>query len=349
MPSTMFGKSGKESSVGLNSGELIDAWKMLSAKNGESSGIFSIPLDIFDEFRISIAIVYPEKHETLLFEFKEKTVGFYLSGLELTGLVFHKNESLKSPVYNQVFVLSKQEDQDLTVFNTICSDLLTFARQNNKLSGEIYFNAIKNRLNVWIEFLKNGDGKYLSLRKQIGVIGELVLLDQLKKYSPSEITWMNSWKGPEKHSKDFVTQNIAFEIKSILNDEVAVQISNIDQLDTTNIDKLILSIFQFLEDSENGKTINHFVDSIISKISCDKTLRLFLTKLGLSGYYLHHQKHYGLKFSLINEHSFSVDSDFPRLIKNNVAEEISSVKYKLDLSRLSNFKVELTAKIKDSY
>jgi hypothetical protein len=349
MPSIIFGKSGKESSVGLNSGELIDAWKMLSAKNGESSGIFSIPLDIFDEFRISIAIVYPEKHETLLFEFKEKTVGFYLSDLELTGLVFHKNESLKSSVYNQVFVLSKQEDQDLTVFNTICSDLLTFARQNNKLSGEIYFNAIKNRLNVWIEFLKNGDGKYLSLRKQIGVIGELVLLDKLKKYSPSEITWMNSWKGPEKHSKDFVTQNIAFEIKSILNDEVAVQISNIDQLDTTNIDKLILSIFQFLEDSENGKTINHFVDSIISNISCDKTLRLFLTKLGLSGYYLHHQKHYGLKFSLINEHSFSVDYDFPRLIKNNVAEEISSVKYKLDLSRLSNFKVELTAKIKDSY
>jgi hypothetical protein len=349
MPSIMFGKSGKESSVDLNSGELINAWKMLSAKNGESSGVFSIPLDIFDEFRISIAIVYPEKHETLLFEFKEKSVGFYLTDLELTGLVFHKNESLKSSVYNQVFVLSKQEDQDLNVFNTICSDLLTFARKNHKLAGEIYFNAIKNRLNVWIEFLKNGDGKYLSLRKQIGVIGELVLLDKLKKYSPSEIAWMNSWKGPEKHSKDFVTQNIAFEVKSILNDEIAVQISNIDQLDTTNIDKLILAVFQFTEDSENGKTINHFVDSIISNISCDKTLCLFLTKLELSGYYLHHQKHYGLKFSLINEHSFSVDTDFPRLIKNNVAAEIGNVKYKLDLSRLSNFKVELTAKVKDSY
>lgn len=349
MPSTMFGKNGRESSVDLSSGELIDAWKMLSAKNGESSGIFSIPLDIFDEFRISIAIVYPEKHESLLFEFKEKTVGFYLSDLELKGLIFHKNKSLKSSVYNQVFVLSKQEDQDLAVFNTICSDLLTFARQNHKLAGEIYFNAIKNRLNVWIEFLKNGDGKYLSLRKQIGVIGELVLLDKLKKYSPSEIAWMNSWKGPEKQSKDFVTQNIAFEVKAMLNDERAVQISNIDQLDTTNIEKLILSVFQFIEDLENGKTINYFVDSIISNISCNKTLHLFLTKLGLSGYYLHHQKHYSLKFSLINEHSFSVVPDFPRLIKNNVATEITSVKYKLDLSGLSNFKVELTAQIKDSY
>lgn len=349
MPSIMFGKNGKENSVDQNSGELIDAWKMLSNQCGELSGISSIPLDIFDEFRISIAIVYPEKQESLLFEFKESALNFYLSDLELTGLVFHKNESLKSPVYNQVFVLSKQEDQDLTVFNTICSDLLTFARQNNKLSGEVYFNAIKNRLNVWIEFLKNGDGKYLSLRKQIGVIGELVLLDKLKKYSPSEVAWMNSWKGPEKHSKDFITQNIAFEIKSILNDEIAVQISNIDQLDTTNIDKLILSVFQFIEDSENGKTINHFVDSIISNISCDKTLHLFLTKLGLSGYYLHHQKHYGLKLLLTNEHSFSVNSDFPRLIKNNVAAEITSVKYKLDLSSLSNFKVELAAQIKDSY
>jgi hypothetical protein len=349
MPSIMSGKTGKENSVDLNSGELIDAWKMLSNKCGEPSGIFSIPLDIFDEFRISIAIVYPEKQESLLFEFKEKSVGFYLSDLELTGLIFHKNESLKTSIYNQIFVLSKQEDQDLTVFNIICSDLLIFARQNHKLSGEIYFNAIKNRLNVWIEFLKNGDKKYLSLRKQIGVIGELVLLDKLKKYSPSEIVWMNSWKGPEKHSKDFVTQNIAFEIKAILNDDIAVKISNIDQLDTTNIENLILSVFQFIEDSENGNTINHFVDSIISNISCDKTLHLFLTKLGLSGYYLNHQKHYGLKFLLINEHSFSVDSDFPRLIKNNVAPEISSVKYKLDLSSLSSFKVDLTAQIKDSY
>lgn len=333
----------------LNSGELIDAWKILSNKDGELSGISSIPLDIFDEFRISIAIVYPEKQESLLFEFKERELGFYLSDLELTGLVFHKNESLKSSAYNQVFVLTKQEDQDLTVFNTICSDLLTFSRQNNKLSGEIYFNAIKNRLNVWIDFLRNGDGKYLSLRKQIGLIGELVLLDELKEHSPSEIVWMHSWKGPEKHSKDFVTKKIAFEIKAILNDEFGVQISNIDQLDTTNIDKLILSVFQFIEDPENGKTINHFVDSIISNITCDKTLHLFLTKLGLSGYYLNHQKHYGLKLSLIKDHSFFVGSDFPRLTKSNVATEITNVKYKLDLSSLSNFKVELTAQIKDSY
>ena len=333
----------------LNSGELIDAWKMLSVKKADSSGICSIPLDIFEEFRISIALVYPEKYETLLFEFKEKSVDLYLSELELTGLVFNKNEPLKSSIYNQVFVLSKQENQDLTVFNTICLDLLTFARHNYKLSGERYFNAIKNRLNIWIEFLKNGDGKHLSLRKQIGVIGELLLLDKLKQYSPSEIAWMNSWKGPERHSKDFITQNIAFEIKAILNDEIAVQISNIDQLDTTNIDKLVLSIFQFLEDSENGKTINQFVDSIISNISCDKTLHLFLTKLGLSGYDLQDQKHYGLKFSLKNEHSFSVDSDFPRLVKGNVATEITSVKYKLDLSSLSSFKVDLAEQIKDSY
>jgi hypothetical protein len=349
MPSIMFGKSGKESSVELNSAELIDAWTMLSAKNGESSGICSIPLDIFDEFRISIAIVYPDKDETLLFEFKEKEVLFYLSDLELTGLVFYKNESLKSSNYNQVFVLSKQEDQDLTVFNTICSDLLLFARRHHHLSGEIYFNTIKNRLNVWIDFLKNSDGKYLSLRNQIGVIGELVLLDKLKKYSPSEIVWINSWKGPEKHSKDFVTKNIAFEVKSMLSDDVAVQISNIDQLDTTNVETLILSVFQFFEDFENGKTINHFVDSIISNISCNKTLHIFLTKLGLSGYYFHHQKHYSLKFSLKSELSFSVIADFPRLIKNNMATEITSVKYKLDLASLSNFKVELTGQIKDSY
>ena len=42
----MFGKNGKESLVDLNSGELIDAWKMLSNKDGELSGISSIPLDI---------------------------------------------------------------------------------------------------------------------------------------------------------------------------------------------------------------------------------------------------------------------------------------------------------------
>ena len=333
----------------LNRSELIDAWEMLSNRNAGESGVFSIPLDIFDDFRISIAIVYPEKHETLLFEFKEKSVSFYLSDIELTGLVFHKNQSLNSLVYNQVFALSKQEDQDISVFNTICSDLLTFARQNHNLSGERYFNAVKSRLNVWIEFLKNGDGKYLSLRKQIGLIGELVLLDKLKRYSPSELVWINSWKGPEKHCKDYIASKIAFEVKSILNEESSVKISSLDQLDTTNIHKLLLSVFQFIEDPEKGNTINYFVDSIISKINCNKTLHIFLTKLGLSGYYLTHQKHYNLKFSLTNDHCFNVYSDFPRLTSKTVAKEISNVKYNLDLSSLSSYRVEFTEQIKGSF
>lgn len=329
--------------------ELIKGWNLLSQKNDNSEGIQSIPIEIFEQFRVSLGLFHPIKEQALIFEFDEPNILLPWTDLELEGLSFHKSKSLESNKYKQVFVLKKSQEQDITVFNKICLDLLSYARNYSSISTLKYFTVLKSRLNIWIHFLKSSEGKYLGIRKQAGLLGELIFLEKIKPFCPNENVWINCWKGPEKHCHDFITAKGAFEIKALLKGEPVVSISNIEQLDDTQVGKLFLTVFELSECDEINLTLNKAVDDIIISINSEETLEKFLTKLELSGYTITDHANYSTSFSLTRIHCFEVSGNFPKLVRSNVNTEIVNLKYTLDISNLIDFRVALDHKLKDSF
>ena len=315
--------------------ELIKGWNLLSQKKDNSEGIQSIPIEVFEQFRVSLGLFHPIKEQALIFEFDEPNILLPWTDLELEGLSFHKSKSLESNKYKQVFVLKKSQEQDITVFNKICLDLLSYARNYSSISTLKYFTVLKSRLNIWIHFLKSSEGKYLGIK--------------IKPFCPNENVWINCWKGPEKHCHDFITGKGAFEIKALLKGEPVVSISNIEQLDDTQVGKLFLTVFELSECDEINLTLNKAVDDIITSINSEETLEKFLTKLELSGYTITDHTNYTTSFSLTRIHCFEVSGNFPKLVRSNVNTEIVNLKYTLDISNLIDFRVALDHKLKDSF
>lgn len=344
----LSGKSGKGSLVVQNNLELLDGWQLLATKSEDMQGVNSIPLDVFEQFRVSIGLFYPEKEPALIFEFNDLTSLSMSSKIELEGLSFYKSTVLKSDNYNQVFVLKKCFKQDISVFNTICLDLLAFARHSSSMSSSKYFVSLISRVNVWIQFLKN-NGKALSIRKQAGLLAELLFLEKIKNSCPNENTWLNCWRGPEKHCHDFVTAGLAYEIKAQLTDDSVINISNIEQLDNSETGKLILVVFELSESNEAYISLNSIVAQLISKIKCEKNLKKFIKKLEASGYFITGQNHYNVSFLISNIHAFEVNSNFPRLIRSNVSDDIINLKYKLNIANLNDFKVALDKTLKEGF
>jgi hypothetical protein len=323
----------------LSDNLLLKNWGVLADFDLKESGFRSHPIKIYDDFRISIGMIYPGCHQSLIFEFIESKVDFSFPSLELAGLMFYKAAALKSADYNQVFVLRKNEDQDVNIFNTICMDIISYSESNKYMSSCIFYNSLKKRLFVWIDFLKDEKEKNLSVRQQVGLIGELVQLSLLKEYIEDEKIWINIWCGPDKNSKDFVTLDRAIEVKSMLGDDQLVTISSLDQLDSHGL-LLYLSVFSFRESDVDGLSLNGYVNLILSMIECEQVLKVFMKKLSQVGYSLLSSKHYTLNFIRGDNITYEITKYFPKLITGEVDRNISEVKYKLHLTDLFEFSVD---------
>ena len=129
---------------------------------------------------------------------------------------------------------------------------------------------------------------------------------------------MNSWTGPDKFSKDFIINNIGFEIKSIqTGNRNKVTISNHDQLDLVGLNKLFLVTYLLSSGSKENKlsfTLTDIVNQIRKQLDFDQDSKfIFENKLTIAG------------FSDLDDYSdfyfikaekplfFSITDDFPPL------------------------------------
>ena len=66
----------------------------------------------------------------------------------------------------------------------------------------------------WSLFLMTDKERKLKLNNQKGLIAELLFLQNMFKYLDF-LSALNCWTGPDKFTKDFILNNIGFEIKSL--------------------------------------------------------------------------------------------------------------------------------------
>lgn len=223
------------------------------------------------------------------------------------------------------------------IFLQLCEDLMISAKavKSNRAKN------IHSRLVRWQTFLKN-ENYNISEEIQIGLMGELIFLNEyLSKYISLEQA-INAWVGPEKEKQDFRLKGISIEIKSFMdNKQDQVNISSVEQLNN-NDNNLYLCTMGF-KSSDSGETLEDYCKKIQKRIyeECPSILSVFEDLLMSYGYYLHCKYDNLKQLSQYKNSCYIVNNKFPKIpitIKNPA---ILNINYKLDLSYCKEFLVEI--------
>lgn len=217
------------------------------------------------------------------------------------------------------------------VFARLCQDLidsLTAAASDHDV-----ITSVHSRIRLWRQLFEQNPNGVLGNHEIKGLTAELLyMLRQLESGSrgPGEI--VNSWLGPDRCDQDFVFSTESVEVKAIGPSSELVSISSLQQLQSER--PLFLSIWTLRQAAPtelSAFTLNGLVLKIEAYLQSDpSSLATFRDRL-LSAGYVHSLAYDTIAFEPLNEETYSVTGDFPRLTERDVAPGICNATYTLSL------------------
>jgi hypothetical protein len=230
-----------------------------------------------------------------------------------------------------LILLKNTRHQD--VFATLCEDLINGIAEINEEQKVI--KVLLNRLEKWKSLFDKASSEGLSLEEQRGLYGELFFIRKMISSGDNCQNNIQSWIGPEGAIRDFQLADWAVEVKTTYgNNHQKIQISNERQLDTENINSLILFHLSLEVQQQNGETLNDIVDETIEFLNIDVASQTqFRSKLFQAGYFNHHRQLYeNLGYQIRQENYYLVNNDFPRIEERDIRKGVGDVKYSIILS-----------------
>ncbi len=237
----------------------------------------------------------------------------------------------------QRLVMTLAEHVDRDIFDVLCRNLLKTVEDIQ--DSRIALSVILKHLKRWKAFMSGNKTKFLSPREVRGLFSELLFLLKLINEQANQRMVIEAWGGPLDAHQDFIFSNTAVEVKSITGKERnAVRISSEDQLQAS-VDSLFLKVFRLGsvdESSKVAKSLNQLVIEVEKQISDKAVTNLFLERLAATGY-VPLDEYSRPHFILLDETTYLIDGEFPKLVKSNVMPGVHKVKYDIDLAIIEKF------------
>ncbi len=206
--------------------------------------------------------------------------------------------------------------------------------------------AVTTTLNVvskWKKLFDKINFSGLTIEEQKGLIGELLFLNFLLNNENTSLNAVNAWTGTEQEfqAKDYTLGSVGIEIKFTSSKQPRIRVSNERQLDAENLNELFLVLYSTEAVKDNGISLNSIVDQTRKNIKTAEDLNIFNDKLKLNGYFDNDNEHYQKMYSIKNIFAFTVNSDFPKIVKNHLPLGIYETSYSIEISAVEKFIIEL--------
>jgi hypothetical protein len=233
-------------------------------------------------------------------------------------------------------VLSLEDSSRRDLFSTICADVVSAAARAGTADALEQFLA---RLDAWRQFLRDRrDG--LSRSETIGLIGELLVLEQLLAADPHGLT---AWQSPDDGLHDFVSNGHALEVKAGLGPSSSITISALDQLDVTGLRRLDLLHVRLVE-VPGARCLRDILAAISSILLDDASRRAFENALLRRG--LMPDDDAARAAPKVQQRSidaYSISEFFPRLSRAALPVAITEATYTLEVRAIVAFAADATA------
>lgn len=221
-----------------------------------------------------------------------------------------------------------------TIFYKFCEDIIDSTRN---ISDKKSMNFIISRWNKWRFMFKKPNTELLTENQIVGLMGELLFLDQymFSKYGIEKA--IIAWQGPSKSHKDFEIENTWYEIKTVRQAALTVKISSIEQLDSDLEGKLeVITLEKTNCEVANAISINKLVEIIGLKIKSFEAYKVFNKKLSEVGYF-YDEEYDKYVYKYIKRNTYIVNEDFPRIVGDDLSNGIVRVSYDILLKDINKY------------
>jgi len=202
--------------------------------------------------------------------------------------------------------------------------------------GQSFPESVSDAISGFAYF--SNSTKVLSEARQIGLIGELLLLQEIEARVGLEVA-LDAWLGPFRAEHDFKLPSFDVEVKTTSSERREHQIGSLMQLEPSANRPLYLLSIQLTKSgaSSQGASLRKISERLIG-LSPDTSTRL-TQGLVSAGWNPDHLDHYDTAYEVRTESLvFLVDDLFPKLspaslaLRPEDAAKISDIKYRLDLT-----------------
>lgn len=203
-----------------------------------------------------------------------------------------------------------------------------------------YVNTINGVLKKWKNFFSTRQELLLSKNEELGLYGELTLLNKLIQTFGENI--VNSWAGPKKETHDFYIGKNAIEVKTTSKQApYQAHINSEYQLDKRDVSGMLyLSFFAFRRDESGPNTLPLLIKEIRNSLSKDDlSLNSFNEKLFKVGYVDSLEENYKSSYTLRCERLFCIKDDFPCIARCKLPKGINNVEYNVNIETCEEYQV----------
>ena len=254
-----------------------------------------------------------------------------------------KNFKFKG-LFIEIFEFEKTKELQIYLLDNQLKDIFSLFIENivEEISKSVTENeALVETSNVVLKWKKLFDKinfQGLSIERQKGLIGELLLFNSLLEEEYSIDALLESWTGPDFNDKDFRFGSFGIEVKLTSSKVPKVKISSERQLDNENLTKLYLVLYIVEEVKDKGFSLNSIIEQIRTKINSNQNaLKFFNERLLLVGYLDEDFENYKRQYAFRNRNFYEVISDFPRLVASDLPIGLFDTKYNIELSAIEQF------------
>lgn len=269
--------------------------------------------------------------------------------------IFETSKNAKFPEFKNlkfkglfIEIFEFKETRELHVFllDNHLKDIFSLFIENilEEISKSVTENeALIETSNVVLKWKKLFDKinfQGLSIERQKGLIGELLLFNSIQDEGYSIDALLESWTGPDFNDKDFRFGSFGIEVKLTSSKVPKVKISSERQLDSENLTKLYLLIYIVEEVKDKGLSLNSIIEQIRNKINNNQNaLKKFNERLLLVGYFDEDFDNYCNQYAFRKRNFYEVNNNFPRLVASDLPTGLFDTKYNIELSAIEQFLV----------
>lgn len=256
-----------------------------------------------------------------------------------------KNFKFKG-LFIEIFEFEDTKELHIYLLDNQLKDIFSLFIENivEEISKSVTENeALVETSNVVLKWKKLFDKinfQGLTIERQKGLIGELLLFNSLLDEEYSIDALLESWTGPDFNDKDFRFGSFGIEVKLTSSKVPKVKISSERQLDNENLTKLYLVLYVVEEVKDKGFSLNSIIEQIRTKINNNQNaLKFFNERLLLVGYFDEDFENYKRQYAFRKRNFYEVSNDFPRLIASDLPIGLFDTKYNIELSAIEQFLV----------
>lgn len=282
--------------------------------------------------RFRAGIAYPEGHETLLVGFNGVTPPTDAETPRGEGFLVQHVPEASGRGFSYWIGVTRQASAALDMFAQMAVDILNSLAAAPDHGDGWLLQLMLARIRAWQEFMRRPRSGVLSGEEELGLVGELHVLEALVDAGIAPAAAVAAWQGPSGSMQDFIAPQHGIEVKSTLSAiGFPARISSLEQLDPA-LGRLVLLTGVRLCLQSDGRALPDVVQQLRRRLDgMPLPAASFERQLLHAGYFDAAAGEYIRRFSVVSIRVFAVDSTFPCLTRTSTRPEIRSAEYDVDL------------------